>query len=581
MRRIDSEDTRRDSGTVLTEYWRVMWKKRHFVLIPVVLAAVITVVGVQFLKPVYKSSSLIRLEDPNYVAQELSEFLTIEERRQAVDEETLARIRAEIRSSGFVDQVVNHLGLARNPESIERAEELRDRRYPNMPVEEILHRSLRDVLTNKIQVSLEGPGLFEIACRDYSSRNCYLLADAVTTLFIDAQRQKQLRGLEEASEFSDEQLEVHRKRVEASELELRRVQDRMTQLALQSNPVGETAVRYQEEFGGESNLRYAETLKEQLDVGIAELQGIIERTRERLTGAIAVPLTNGAIMDSAELRKLTDNLTAYRRTQLRLELGARGVTTEDLEASQSRIDETESALERQLTLIVASEFSGVDADYMPLIVEYYLQKCILESLQNKRRRLADNIDSFKRKLDLMPQLEAQVTKLEEQVRNDREVYNSFLRAKTSTQIGQAVQKTNLGQAVDVLEPAALPLVPEWPKKKRILLLALIIGGMLGAGGLMLSEYMDSSFRDVESIERELGLRVLGTVPAINDRGAWKKTPTRKQAVVWAATAAVVVALALVGFYMYGRAADRIVVSSSESTYESIVEDDDVGGNLDQ
>jgi hypothetical protein len=360
---------------------------------------------------------------------------------------------------------------------------------------------------------------------------------------------------------------------------LQRVQDRITELALQSNPVGETSVRYQEEFGGESNLRYAETLKEQLDITIGELDGVIDRTGKRLTELLDTPLKSGRITQSAELRKLEGRLKAHRQTQLRLELGARGVTTADLDANAGRIRETESAIERQLTILTDAEYPEVATDYRPLLVEYYLQMSIVESLKAKRARLVSYIDAFKEKLDLVPQLEAELAKLDEQVKTDRELYNSFLRAKTSTQIGQAVQKTSLGLAVEVLEPASRPLRPERPKKKRIVLLALIIGATLGTGGLLLSEQMDTSFRDVADIERELELRVLGTVPAIDEGGAWKAPPTRRQAMIWAGTALVIIVIAVSGFYLYGRIVDRVVVSSAQSQYQGIDEIID-GGDAD-
>lgn len=583
MRRVEDIDNNgKNNGADLSEYWRILWKKKYFVMIPVVLAGVITVIGVQFLKPVYKSAALVHLEDSNLMANELAEYVTVEEKRQMLDEETLQKIRAEITTSGFIDQVVARLGLDENPVAIERAKELRDSRYPDMPVEDILRRNLREVISNKIKVRLDGPGIYEIACYDYNANNCYLLANAVTTLFLDSQRQRQLKGLEEAGEFSDEQLQVYKQRLEQSEADLQDVQDRITALALQNNPVGESSKRYQEEFGGESNLRAAETIKAQLDVAINQTDEVIARTRKRIAEATDKQLNTGIFDRDASLHKALASLIAYRETQLRLELTARGAKSVDFDDTSGQVRETEQAIERQLTGIVESRFADVDADYRPLIVEYYLQTAIVRSLRAKRERLVSYIDAFKSKVDQMPQLEAQLEKLQDRVKTDRELYNSFLRAKTSSQIGQAMQKTNLGLSVDVLEPAAHPLKPERPKKKRILLLALIIGATLGTGGLLLSEYVDTSFRDVADIERRLELRVLGTVPQITDNPAWTNAPTRKQMAVWAGTAVVVVLLAVTGFYLYGRIADRIVISGSQqSQFEELDSIQDTGGAVEQ
>jgi uncharacterized protein involved in exopolysaccharide biosynthesis len=565
MRRLDHKEASRESGSAALEYWRILWRKKYFVLIPVVVASLITVVGVRFLKPVYKSSALIRMEDQTYLTEEVAQFLSMQERRQAYDEETLARIRAEIQSTGFIDQVIGHLGLAENPRSIAQAQLLQQTQYPDISVDELLQRRLKDILTSKIKVELVGPGIFEIACHDYSPQTCYLLANAITTLFIDSQRDKQMRGLSEAGEFSDEQVEIYKTRLEASELELQSVQDRITRLALQGNPVGEASKEYQEEFGGESNLRYAEALQEQLAIRAAELENIIDRTRRRLIETLGALPTSAALSQDSELVKLKSSLIAHRQTTTRLDLGARGVTTKDLEDNAATIKANEDAIERLLTQLVDREFSAVDRDYRPLVVEYYLQGAILASQRAKLDRLESYIVSYKGTVDLAPRLDAERAQLAEQVKTDRELYNSFLRAKTSTQIGQAIQNTNLGVTVDVLEPAARPLAPVRPKKRQIVLLGIILGACLGIGGLLASEYTDTSFDSIEQIESRLGLRVLGTVPIINEVTAWNKTKYRKQITIWAVTSVAVIVVSLVGFYLYGRMADRIAISGSQSS----------------
>ena len=195
---------------------------------------------------------------------------------------------------------------------------------------------------------------------------------------------------------------------------------------------------------------------------------------------------------------------------------------------------------------------------------------MIQALRDKRDQLGSYISSFKSKLDLVPQLEAEKTRLEERVRTDRDLFNQFLRAKTSSEIGQAVQNTNLALTVEVLEPASLPLEPVRPQKRRILMLALILGVALGVGGVILTEFTDSSYRTVEQIEQGLGLRVMGTVPPIDDEAPWNKREFGRQSVIWGGTVVAVVILALAGFYLYGRMADRIVVSSgSESAYQTV------------
>ncbi|UCG51900.1 MAG: hypothetical protein JSW58_17325, partial [Candidatus Latescibacterota bacterium] len=326
MRIEGQERQQKDGTTYLPEYVRTLWRKRYFVLLPLLLSGFISVIGVRFIKPVYMSSSLILMENKNYLSDEVPQLVPLEERRQAIDEETLAKITSEIQSSDFLDLVIDHLGVGNSPKLIASAREEQRDKYPSLSVEELVARRLRELLVNKVEVSLAGPGMFEISCFDYSPETCYLLADAVTSLFIESQQREQLRGLQQASEFSDEQIQVYKARLEASEAELEQIQNKITRLALQSNPVGETSSEYAEEFGGEANLRHAEILKEQLDIQVAELEGGVDKTRERLVDLVGRVPTNAAVSEDGAVRELRSTLNSQRLTQLRLELASSGVT---------------------------------------------------------------------------------------------------------------------------------------------------------------------------------------------------------------------------------------------------------------
>jgi hypothetical protein len=75
--------------------------------------------------------------------------------------------------------------------------------------------------------------------------------------------------------------------------------------------------------------------------------------------------------------------------------------------------------------------------------------------------------------------------------------------------------------------------------------------MIGAGGLLLTEFTDSSFRSVDDVEKILGLKVLGTVPRF-EKTRWVHDAARKRAVIWTSTVVVLVALSISAFYFYGK-----------------------------
>lgn len=555
MKVRDENQQARDSAAGLSEYLRVLWRKRYFVLVPVVLSGMISVVGVRFLKPVYMSASVILMEDKSYLNQEVTSIVSVEDRRAAIDEETLSKLTGEVTSSVFLDQLIDQLGLASNPAVIAAAERDQSEKYPHLSTNELVRRRLRGLISNKIEVTLAGPGMFRIACYDYSTEACYMLADAVGNLIVESNQRRRLSGLKRASEFSDEQLRIYKVRLEESEARLEELQGRITRLAVESNLVGESS-RYGEEVGGEANLRAAETLKEQLDIEVNELEAVVSKARERLLNLVGRVPDDDRMRSDPEVRKLSLSLNSLRETQLRLSLASRSSKTDDLRRNEEAVSVAESSLRRRLTVVADMVFQDVGADYRPLTVEYHLQRTILQSYESQRSRLVGYINSFKQKLDLTPQLEAQVEKVTEEVKNNRELYQTFLKAKTSAQVSEAAESTNLGPTIEIMEKASRPLLPVKPNKTNIILLALIFGAAIGVGGIVVSEYADASFRTVEDIEKALELKVLGAVPLVNARVGWNQAKEKRQRWIWIGAAAIVVVGSLVAFYVYGRVAER-------------------------
>jgi uncharacterized protein involved in exopolysaccharide biosynthesis len=545
-----------ESRTDFPEYARALWRKKYFIVIPVVLSGIISVVGVRFLRPVYMSFSVIQMEDKKFLSREVAPLVALEERQTGIeavaDKETAAKLTGQIQSSVFLDELIDRLGIAQNPAVVGAAEADRKTAFPHLTTEEIVYRRLRDMLVNKIKTSVAGPGMFRISCYDYSPETSYRLADGVTNLLIDRQQHKRLEGLRQANEFSDEQLQVYKQRLEESERRLEELQSQITGLALQGNPVGESRPEYTEEFGGKGSLRYAETLRERLDITVSEMKGVVEKTRKRIVTWLGAVPQNDALRSDPEVRKLSLGLVSLRESQLRLDLAAQGVKTADVGKNLEQIQAAENELQRRLDQVVDMVLQDVGVDYRPLVVEYYLQSAILHSYEAELSRLASYIYSFKEKLDLTPQLETQRVKLSEEVKTNRELYNSFLQAKTSVQISEAAQSTSLGMTMEILERPSKPMYPAKPNRMNIIILALVFGLALGVGGLVVSEYMDTSFRGVEDIEKELDLKVLGAVPSIDSQTGWDRRRSRRQMIIWVSTGIVVVVVSLAGFYMYGK-----------------------------
>ncbi len=97
--------------------------------------------------------------------------------------------------------------------------------------------------------------------------------------------------------------------------------------------------------------------------------------------------------------------------------------------------------------------------------------------------------------------------LEEQLVNLRDMRTRLLASLYEIQLAEA-QNTEL---ITQLEKADVPDKPVRPKKLLNTFIAGILGGMLAVMGAFLAEYLDTSIKEPEQIERLTGLPVLGSI----------------------------------------------------------------------
>jgi uncharacterized protein involved in exopolysaccharide biosynthesis len=553
MRKISSEHQKREESSLnLVEYGRIIWRKKLFILIPIVAAAIVSMIGSRFLTPMYEVSTVIRIEDKQFFTREVARYVQTSERRRMHDVEVLARLRADIESTSFLNQLIEQLGLDTSPEARRRLAERLARSGSDLSAKDLIERRLRSYLNKRIVARKAGPGMFEIAFTDYDPETCYIVSGALSDLYIQRQREQQMKNLKEASEFNDEQLALYKERLDQSERALQRFRQANTGSAMVMNPVSET------------NVRDAETLLKRINDEVGSSTDVVARIRKNmLTFSNTIPSTR-KIWEDMELTKLINNLIARRETQTLLELGGTIGRTQDMIDSQAEISDLETGIQHYLSSFVRRSYPDFSSDQRPLVAEYFYQTVILETRKEQQKKLQSYINSFKNQMALTPRRERELATLRDEVETNRTMYNTFLSAKTSAQITEAVQSTDLGTSIEVVEAATKPLGPVKPNKMKIFIFAILFGGAVGTGVLLLSEMTDTSFRSVEEVEAAMGIKVVGTIPAFDPNVKWKKENSKTRITVMAATGVLAVAIAILGFYYYGKSTEKEMIYMSRT-----------------
>jgi hypothetical protein len=79
-----------------------------------------------------------------------------------------------------------------------------------------------------------------------------------------------------------------------------------------------------------------------------------------------------------------------------------------------------------------------------------------------------------------------------------------------------------GTTFRVVDPAILPTRPVSPNRVLLILIGIVAGAAAGVGAVLLSDYLDNSIRDIDTLKSQLGLQVLAVIPKITTDDDIKK-----------------------------------------------------------
>ncbi|HDQ45914.1 MAG TPA: polysaccharide biosynthesis tyrosine autokinase [bacterium] len=251
----------------------------------------------------------------------------------------------------------------------------------------------------------------------------------------------------------------------------------------------------------EANQRRLNFLKTQLD----------ESQRAMIEGA---NLTSPVIAElQKQLAQLIGEMASYQQ-QLR---GAGYATESDpkLTNMNSRIQGLQERIAEETRRLATSGAAARN----PLAFSESLLGSIL-TIETENKSLTAKVEALERivaqynaGLDALPEKSLRLARLQREAEVNNKIFLMLREKYEESRIVEAGQAGSV-RIVDYADP---PEIPVRPKKKMNLMLGLMIGLGLGAGLTFLREYLDTSIRTAEELER-LGFTVLAGIPVIHQSG---------------------------------------------------------------
>jgi capsular exopolysaccharide synthesis family protein len=108
----------------------------------------------------------------------------------------------------------------------------------------------------------------------------------------------------------------------------------------------------------------------------------------------------------------------------------------------------------------------------------------------------------------MPERSAEFTRLGQQVETVQAVFDELMSSYYQAQIAEAIETGD----VRIVDPATVPMYPEGTSFGLNIGIALIVGLLFGAGGVVVRHHFDTRIKGADEAERSADLQTLGMIP---------------------------------------------------------------------
>ncbi len=291
----------------------------------------------------------------------------------------------------------------------------------------------------------------------------------------------------------------------------------------------------------EAENRLTEFKRKNVDTLPRDGVGIFQRLEEAKRGheEIQLQLKEARIRRDELKRQYSTTLAEEesRMASLGLSANAETPTGQRLLAMQTRLDElllryteqhpdvqelraTIEDLQKQAAVkpnrtasTISTPASGSSA-LEELKLAYREAEVDLRTIQLRYDEFSARIEELKQKLDTLPQVEAELTRLNRDYDINRENYQVLVQRYESARMSEQAEEAGDNLKFRIVEPPKVPILPIGPK--RLLLTAFILVAALGIGGglAFLLSLLKPVYFDMRTLRTELEFPVLGQVTRV-------------------------------------------------------------------
>jgi succinoglycan biosynthesis transport protein ExoP len=466
-------DQKIDTKPGLRDYWQIFLRRKWLIILPIIIIPFIAIPGSFVMTPVYEATTTL-------MSQENSRSSFVQSTVNVPPGEQLSTIRYKIQLRSNMMQVADKIGIAQYLKGIGKPAEMEDQ-----------VRYLREIVTLK---PLSGT-ILEISVLHPKPDMAKNIADTVALIYVDSTKRWRQNSASDASNFINQELGNYRTKLRDAETALVNAQEKGVL----------------ESLNGENNTLVNEVAKlraNQVEVELDLQEAASElQNAKRMSGSGNENILAAIYVMDPEITRLQNDLNNFQLQYAQLS----NKYTDDyppVKKLKDQIAQTRDDLNMAKTKLSVRQ---QDADTR---MKYWTER--VRSLELRRTALNDRISAYDRKLQQLPQRQLEIARLQREKAAAENTYYMLLQRLNESDLMSQSESRNMGEVAQVLDYAVEPIKPIKPNKKKIAVLAIAMGLMIGGGATFLLEYFDRSFHSVDEVVNYFAIPVLGTIPKLID-----------------------------------------------------------------
>ena len=498
----------------MKDYAEIFWRRKWWFIVPVFLGVSLSTLYSYLLPPLYRSSTLILVEPQKIPESYVRPTVTssVEERLNTISQQILSRTNLE--------KIITEFGLYRTADASFAS--------PQTPLDRLLRRGRKflsasqvsqqadsgawtpaehvDRMRQSIEINVLGgrkqKNAFTISYSGKDPNTVMSVTNALASLFIEENLKVREKQAEGTSAFLTNELITVEKELKEVERSLKIFKE-----------------------------RHNGSLPDQLDANLKTLdryylehQNIgdeIRKLEERKIFYEQQMLDVGSTTDTKESKE-RDNGKGILENQLKdLQLKLSRLNSEftenypDISIVKEQIRELENRISEHAPQSAPANNeskSEVNSKRINDIKgQIQLVRSEIDAIKDRKNKIAVLIKEYERRIENTYNNEIELFSLTRDYDISKQNYETILEKKNNAKMSENLEKRQQGEQFKILDPANMPTKPFMPNRMKITLIGSLCSGIIGAGLILLLEYLYPYFRKPEDFRNIFDLPLLSTI----------------------------------------------------------------------